>query len=77
MILTNALVENDLIDCFGCEDWRKYLELRLGKQRQSQRIIIKLYVSKWMLYHHGFREAFFKISVENTVIIQLLSRRNE
>lgn len=24
-----------------------------------------------MLYHHGFREAFFRISVENAVIIQL------
>ena len=24
-----------------------------------------------MLYHHGFREAFLKISVENAVIIQL------
>lgn len=24
-----------------------------------------------MFYHHGFREAFFRISVENAVIIQL------
>ena len=58
MTLINASVENGLIDCLGY-DRTKYLELHLGKHRQNQRFIIRPYISEWIFYQHGFKEAFF------------------
>lgn len=44
------------------EEQTKYLEPYRGKGRRNPRAVIKPYVSKWILYHYGYKEAFFFFS---------------